>query len=289
MAEEKKTKAHVAEYKKDIVKRFAKLFEDYPIIGIVNMENLPSAQLNKMRAQLRGKVEIGMTKKRLLNLAIDKVKNKKDIAEIKKHITGMPAIIFTKENPFGLYKTIQKNKSSAPAKPGQTSPKDIVIEAGPTPFAPGPIIGEFGQLGVKAGIDAGKVVIKESKLLVKKGEKIKPNVASMLARLNIQPMEIGLDLIAVYENGTIYGKDILAVDEKEYLGKIKVAGAEAFNLAIYSAYTAKDTINMLIGKSFNEAKALAVSQSILADEVAALLIQKAEREMLSLKSKAKMD
>src|SRR3989338_6316788 len=284
MAEAKKPKAHVANYKKELVKKFTKLFEEYPIIGLVNMENLPSAQLNKMRAQLRGKVEMGMTKKRILYRAIENVKSKKGIEEIKNHITGVPALIFTRENPFSLFKTIQKSKSSAPAKPGQIAPMDLVIEAGPTPFAPGPVIGEFGKLGIKTGVEAGKIVVKDSKVVAVKGEKIKPEVAAMLARLNIQPMEIGLDLVAVYEKGIIFGKDVLAVDEKVYIEKVKIAGIEAVNLSVYFAYPTKDTVNMLIGKSFNNAKSLAVAQSILADEVAELLIQKAEREMLNIRA-----
>ncbi|MBI2112759.1 50S ribosomal protein L10, partial [Candidatus Woesearchaeota archaeon] len=36
---------------------------------------------------------------------------------------------------------LEKNKSNAPAKPGQVAPKDITVKAGATSFAPGPIIG----------------------------------------------------------------------------------------------------------------------------------------------------
>jgi large subunit ribosomal protein L10 len=42
-----------------------------------------------------------------------------------------------------LYKILQKSKSSAPAKAGQTAPNDIYVKAGKTSFAPGPIIGEL--------------------------------------------------------------------------------------------------------------------------------------------------
>ena len=48
-----------------------------------------------------------------------------------------------------------------------------MIPAGPTPFAPGPIIGELGMLKIKAGIEAGKVVIKEDAHVAKKGDVIK--------------------------------------------------------------------------------------------------------------------
>jgi len=65
----------------------------------------------------------------------------------------MPALLFTKENPFKLYNKLQKSKSSAPAKAGQTAPSEIVVPKGPTPFAPGPIIGELGALGIKTAVE----------------------------------------------------------------------------------------------------------------------------------------
>ena len=111
-----KPKAHVADYKKDIVKNIASLLKKYPIIGCLNMENLPASQMQNMRAQLRGKVEIFMTKRRLIKLAIESAKKDKEgIEKIDDYLAGMPALLFTEENPFSLFRTLKKNKSKAPA------------------------------------------------------------------------------------------------------------------------------------------------------------------------------
>src|SRR3989344_5017702 len=100
--------AHVAEYKKEIVSNLAKLMTDYPIVAVVNMENLPAPQLQTMRAQLRKNFFITMTKRRLIRLAIEQVKSsKKGIEQLEAHLGGMPALIFTKENPFKLSRTLQ--------------------------------------------------------------------------------------------------------------------------------------------------------------------------------------
>ncbi len=279
--------AHVAEYKKEIVKELARLMTEYPIIGVVNMENLPAPQLQKLRAQLRGKFVLTMTKRRLIKLAIEQAKaKKKGVEQLEAHLGGMPALIFTKENPFKLSKTLQKNKSPAPAKAGQTAPRDIVVNKGPTPFAPGPIIGELALAGIKAGVEAGKVAIKEDMVVAKAGEKIKPKVAEILTRLGVQPMEVGLDLVAVYEDGLIYGRDVLSIDEKEYLSRLSNAARWAFNLAVNSAYPTKATIKLLIGKAFNDAKALGVAQNIFDAEIIEILLGKAEIQMLSLKTTA---
>jgi large subunit ribosomal protein L10 len=205
-----------AKAKKDAVKEFAKLIEQYPIIGIVDMQGLPTPQLQVIRTKLRASVLLKMTKTSLLKLAIKESK-KPGIAELEKHLKGMPAILFTKENPFKLFKVIKQNKSRAPAKAGQTANADIVIPAGPTGFAPGPVIGELGALKIKTMVEGGKISIKEPALVAKEGDVITAPLASMLVRLNILPMEVGLNMVAVYDDGMIYTKQVLDVDEEQIM------------------------------------------------------------------------
>ncbi|MDP3765164.1 MAG: 50S ribosomal protein L10 [Nanoarchaeota archaeon] len=279
--------AHVAEYKKEIVSKLTDLINEYPIIGVVNMENLPAPQLQTMRAQLRGSFFITMTKRRLMKIAIDHAKaKKKGVEKLEPHLGGMPALIFTRENPFKLSRTLQKSKSPAPAKAGQTAPRDIIVNKGATSFAPGPIIGELALAGIKAGVEGGKVAIKEDTVVVRAGEKIKPKIAEILTRLGIQPMEVGLDLVAVFENGLIYTRDVLSIDEAEYKKRLANASRWAFNLANYISYPTKETIRLLIGKAYNDAKAIGVAQNIFDKEIIDVLLSKAEQQMLSLKTMA---
>ena len=42
----------VKESKKQIVAKIKKLLQEYPIVGIVNMENLPAPQLQKIKETL---------------------------------------------------------------------------------------------------------------------------------------------------------------------------------------------------------------------------------------------
>ena len=133
--------AHVSDFKKKVVEDITKLSKEYPIIGVVNMENLPAPQLQSMIKELRGKVNLFMTKKTLMKIALEKIKkDKKGIEELEKYFNGMPALIFTKYNPFKLSKMLRKNKTAAPAKASQIPPNAIIIKKGPTHFEPGPII-----------------------------------------------------------------------------------------------------------------------------------------------------
>ncbi|ENO12049.1 ribosomal protein L10 [Thermoplasmatales archaeon SCGC AB-539-C06] len=282
--------ARVSEYKKKVVDEFVKLIKEYPIIATVNLEMMPTPQLQVMRGKLRGKVVLRMSKRRLMKIAIEKTKaDKKDIEKLEPYLKGMPALLFTKESPFKLNKILVQNKSKAPAKAGQTAPNDIVIPAGPTPFAPGPIIGELGMIGIKSGVEGGKVAVKEDSVVAKEGEVIKPKVAEILTRLNIKPMEIGLDLTAAYEDGVIYTKDVLSIDEKAFMEQLNTAATEAFNLAVEAGYFTKDTVELLLPKAFNEAKALALEANIMADAIAEELVAKAEMQAKTLKEETKYE
>ncbi|MEM0231421.1 MAG: 50S ribosomal protein L10 [Candidatus Woesearchaeota archaeon] len=247
--------AHVSEYKKKRVKELAELIEKYRAVGIINMENLPAVQLQRMRGQLRDTILIEMSKKNLMKIAIQQSK-KPGIEKLAEKLEGMPCFLFTNESPFRVAIMLKRSKSTAPAKVGQVAPKDIIIPAGPTQFTPGPVLGELGQLGVKAGVDKGKIVIKEDKLVAKKGEKITKQMATLLQKFGIEPMEIGLNLVAFYEDGLVYDSSVLDIDPAKTLEDIKRAASWAFNLSMECAYPTKENIQMLVAKAELSAKAL---------------------------------
>lgn len=276
--------AHISEQKKNAVAEFTKLIEEYPIIGIVNMQNLPTKQLQNMRENLRGKVLLRMTKKRLLKIVFNDSK-KSGIQELNNYLKGMPALLLTNDNPFALFSTLKKNKSNAPISGEQIAPKNIVVSAGKTNFAPGPVIGELGSFGIKTGVEGGKIAIKADKIVAKEGEVVSAKLAGLLLRLGIEPMEIGLDLVAVYENGEILTKDVLDIDESAYFNNFKAAATMAFNLAFNSGYPTEETIKLLIQKAAADSKTLAIKADILTDETVGIVLAKAERQATGLKSK----
>ncbi|RLG55975.1 MAG: 50S ribosomal protein L10 [Candidatus Hydrothermarchaeota archaeon] len=270
----------VAKWKVEEVEKLSKMISEYPVVGIVNMENIPAKQLQKMREVLRGEVVIRMSRKRLMKLALEKAKVKK-LAE---YLKGQPAFVFSKMNPFKLYKILEKNKTSAPAKPNAIAPKDIIVPKGETPFSPGPVLAELQKFGIPTAIQKNKIIIKEDKLVVKEGERISPELASLLTRVGIEPMEIGLNLLAVYEGGVIYSPDVLAIDENMLIAQLKEAYLNAVNLSVNTGYITKETAPLLIAKAYSEAKAVAIEAGVYEPEVIKDIIAKAHLQMLALKS-----
>ncbi len=266
------------EWKKDEIEDIKQKVHNHSVIGIVGMRGMPAKQLQFMRRNLRGKALLKMSRNTLIKRAIEESNDK--IHPLMGFIEDQTALIFSETDPFKLYRLIEKGKLPAPAKPGDTPPKDILIEKGPTSFKPGPVVGELQNAGISAAIEGGRVIIRETKTVAKKGEAISPKLAEMLKRLEIYPMEVGLDLRAAYENGIIYKE--LAIDESKYFSDFTSAAQNAFNLAIGIEYPSKDTIRVLLSKACNSARNLAIRETIFEPYVMESIIYRAYAQVTSI-------
>jgi len=196
-----------------------------------------------------------------------------------------PALIFSNVDAFKLYKLVKMEKAPAPAREGETAQTDIVIKAGPTPLPAGPAIGELQRLKIPAMVKDGKIHVREDTTILKEGEKFTPEIVSLLKKLGIQPMEIMLNIVALHQDGMIFTKDILDVDEEKYKQDLINAFTNALNLSINVCYPTKENIKMLLGKAFNNAKALGINAEIYEKDVIEDLIRKAYGIANSLKVK----
>jgi len=282
--------AHVAKWKYGEVEELTKIITENPIIGIADINSIPAPQLQKMRENIRGKAIVRCSKNSLIKIALDNANKKcSGIEGLEGHIDGQSVIIATDMNPFKLFKVLKGTKTMAPAKGGEIAPNDIIVKAGDTPFKPGPIVGELQSAGIPAAIQQGKVVIKSNKTIVKAGEKIPTASAQMLTRLEIFPLEIGMNLHAVFENGDVFLPDVLDIDTDAFMAQMALASSNAFNLAVQIGWTTKDTINTILMKAVRDARAVALEAGVVNKETINDIIAKANASMLSVASKVKDD
>ena len=277
--------AHVAEWKPDEVKELAELLTNNRVVGIVGIGGIPAPQMQQMRSNLRDSAKIRSAKNSLIIRALDEAEKKiKGITALKDAIDGQSAIIGTDMNPFKLYGEIKAARTMAPAKGGEKASHNIEVKAGDTPFKPGPVVGELQKAGIPAAIQEGKVIIKEDKVIVSEGDKIPSDVAQMLSRLEIFPIEIGMALHAVYEDGSIFKPDVLDIDFDEFKIKMSQASNNAFNLAVETAWITKFTVNSLLTKAHRNAFVVALEKGIVNKETVKHLLSKAYSNMLGLKN-----
>ncbi len=277
--------AHVAEWKKKEVEELVNLIKSHHVIGLVDVAGVPAYPLSKMRDTLRGKALLRVSRNTLIKLAIERAAeelNKPELKKLAEHIQGGAGLIVTDMNPFKLYRLLEESKTPAPAKPGVPVPKDVVIPAGPTPIAPGPLVGEMQALGIPARIERGKVSIQKDYTVLKKGEVITEQLAKILNALGIEPLEAGLNLLAAFEDGIIYTPSVLAIDVDEYIEMIKKAYMSAFNLSVNTAYPTKQTIEAIIQKAYIGAKNVAVEAGYITADTVGDVIGRAVRAVVLL-------
>ncbi len=272
---------HVASWKKEEVKDLKGLIGSHKVVGMADLADIPAPQLQKMRRTLKDSALIKMSRKTLMNLALND-SEKSNIEALSEHMEGQPALIFTDMNPFRLYKILEESKTQAPAKAGNIAPSDIVVPQGDTAFPPGPMLGELQKIGIPAKIEKGKIVITKDKTVVIAGEKISSNVASILTRLEIHPMEVGIDLKAAYEDQTIYTSDLLTIDSEKTLSDIQSAYTNALNLSVNAEIFNKVSMPILISNAVTKSMNLAVNAEIFNEKTIVILIPKAYSQMLAL-------
>ena len=276
---------HLPAWKKDEVADIKKNAKQYKLIGLVDIYGIPAQQVQQIRRNLRGKAVIKVTRNTLIKHAFEEIGG--ETKNLSKFISGHSAIIFTNDNPFKLYKQLEKTKTKMAAKAGEKAPEDIVIASGPTSFKPGPIVGELQQAGIPAAIEGGKVRIRETKTVVKKGGVISAKLAAILVKLDVKPMDVGVALQAAYHDGSIYEPSVLAVDETVILGQIALAGRQALALSLAAAIPTKDSMDALLTKAVRDARGLAVEAAIYEKDVVDAIIGKAYREGQVIKTLVK--
>lgn len=251
------------------------------IIGIVSMRKLPESAFQKMKKVLDGKASIKVLKKCVLLRSLEKT----GMIGLEKYVGNYPGLIVSNMNPFKLYKLLQENKSKASAKPGDIALADIEVKAGPTDLMPGPAISTLASAGLQAKVEAGKIAVMRDKVVCKKGEAVNANLASILQLLKIEPMEIGIDLLGIWEHGTVYDKADLSIDQAKVLSDLSLGSLNAFNLAFNSGYPTKQTVELMINKAFRNAKSLGLEANILDKGIIEDILAKAKRQADVIQSK----
>ena len=214
--------SNLPQWKRDEVDMIKRYSDEYTLVGLVDLYGIPASQIQQMRRDLRSWALLRMTRKTLIEHAAMEMGG--EIEPIKEYMHGQTALIFTNENPFKLFKRLEETKTKMVAKPGDIAPENIVVPKGPTGFKPGPIVGELQQAGIPAAIEGGKVVIRENKTVVRAGEEISQKMAEALAKLNIKPMDVGLNLQVAFYEKTFFEPSMLAIDELAYFS----AGIQPF-------------------------------------------------------------
>lgn len=275
----------VSERKTKEVESLVSLINRHKVIGVASLHKVRTVQLQQIKRVLGENVTVRVAKNTLIRRAVKECeKTKGDLGELSGKLVGENVYLFSEMNPFRLSLILDKNKVRISAKAGDVVQSDVVVPAGNTGLPPGPAISELHAVGVPTRIETGSVWVVKDTVVAKKGQALSPRLASMLSRLGIKPLEVGLSLVAAYEDGRIYPGEELRVDVEAVRRQVEEGWSGAFNLAVSAAYPTDKTIRFILQTARQSALALSINAAFPTGETVGQILQIAQARALGLSS-----
>jgi len=272
--------------KTQMFQQLQELPKKYKVLSIIQMQKVRSTQILPLRKILKDDVEFVSIKDKIAK----KVFADSDVPGIKeiiKEISGQCMLIFTNMSPFKLNVLLAKNKIMMNARGGDIASVDVVVPAKNTGIAPGPMLTEFKNAGIPTKIDQGTIWIAKDSTPVLKGEPISEQLAAILGKLDIKPVEAGISLYTALEDGTKYSEAELVIDVDKVREQFGQAYQEAVSLSIEAAYITADNISQILGKAAQSARSVSVESGFMTDETKEQILQKADAQAKAVAGQAK--
>jgi large subunit ribosomal protein L10 len=271
--------------KAEEVREIKNLVQQYNAVGVASLQKVRAAQLQELRKKLEKNAYLRVVKNTIIKKVIAECKDKPGLENLEEHLAGSNIFLFTNLNPFKLVFILEKSRVKTTAKAGDVAAFDVTIPAGNTGLPPGPIISQFTAVGLPTRIEAGSVWVSRDTMVAKNGDVITAQLASVLSKLGIKPVEVGLTLKAIYDEGLIIIEEQLRLNLGEFRRSIEEAYASAFNLSVNAAYPLPENIVFLLQIAHQEAYRLALNAGISTPDTVVDFIRKAHTEMLSLSAR----
>jgi len=228
-----KTGGSKKEKKGEYFNKFINLLQEYHKILVVICDNIDSAHMQRIRKSLRGKAVLLMGKNTMRRKAIRlNLAEHPDWEGILPYITGNIGLVFTNEDDLRSVRNIcLESKVPAAAKPGIKAPADVVIPKGITALEPTKT--SFLQaLNIASKINKGTIEILQDVQLIKKGDKVGSSEATLLQMLDIRPFEYGLQMVAVYDSGSVFDAEVLDMTDADILSKFALGIGNVASLSL---------------------------------------------------------
>jgi len=231
MSAGKTTRQKKAEY----FERLVSLLTEYPKILVVSCDNIGSSHMQKIRRALRGKATLLMGKNTMIRRAIrSNIERNKDWENILPLIFGNVGLVFTKGDLRQVRDAVTSLRVPAAAKSGIFAPKDVFVPKGMTTLEPTKT--SFLQaLNIASKINKGQIEILNDIHLIKKGDRVGSSEATLLQMLDVKPFEYGLNVVSVYENGTVIDVAVLDMTDADVLARFGrgVANVAALSMGLH--------------------------------------------------------
>jgi len=248
--------------KERYVAELLKCLETYKNIVIVNVDNVGSNQMQKVRLALRGKGQLLMGKNTIIRKFVrEQITTNPKLEALLPFVFGNIGFVFSNADLRETRGLITSNKVPAAAKSGTIAPNDVHIPAGPTGLDPGQT-NFFQALNIATKIEKGAIAIINPVHLIKKDEKVTASHVALLTKLNVLPFFFGFKVTDIYEDGVCYSSDILDITPESLQEKFINGVSKMAALSLSIGYPTQASLPHLMGNAFKKLMAIALEADL---------------------------
>jgi large subunit ribosomal protein L10 len=273
--------------KRVMYQELQELPKSYNVIALSKMNKVRASQLMLLRKKFRNDIKIRIIKNKVAQRAFEGVKDIAGIESLSKQLEGQCALMFTNISPFKLNLIFSQNKIFLPAKGGDIASKEIVVPAGNTGLVPGPVLSEFKVGNVPTKIDQGTIWVNKDTVVAKPGDVISTQLASLLSKLNVKPIEAGIAVNFAIAEGLLFKEADLRISLAEYRDELVKSFQQALALATEAGYMTPETVKPLLAKAQQHARSLAAESGYLTKETADIVLPRANAKAQAVAGEAK--
>jgi large subunit ribosomal protein L10 len=247
------------ERKEKTINELVSYLKNYKYFIIADLFKIKSADLQELRKIFYNSFKFKVVKNSLFRAALKKVYEENTVKKLEPYLQKQNIYIFSNANPYEIYLQLEKNKIKTAAKPGDIADEDIIIPAGNTGIAPGPVMSKFSKLKIPTKVEEGAITVTKDTVVVKKGDKISSEAVELLNLLGIKPISVTLKLKYGFD-----GKNVIEniyLDLNQIKKEIEKAQQYVLNLSLNAILPIKEVMPIIITQAHNNS--IKVLQSLV--------------------------
>ncbi|MBO3839737.1 MAG: 50S ribosomal protein L10 [Thermoproteota archaeon] len=262
--------------KKRIVDELLSLIESSRTVMLVNTYKVKASTVNEARKRLRGRAVFKQVKTTLLQKAADKTGSRELREFLKKHgSSGSIMLVLSNEEPYELQQELKKYSVRLPLSAGDVVDREIIIPAGNTGLPAGPVISSLNEVGLPTRIETGSIWITRDTVVAKPGDVVTPQLAAVLSKLNVRPVEAYVKAYAALCDGLVYTEELLSTTVEDVKSSIALSVENALKIALAALFPTPESITIMLREAFSKAVNLGVKAEYYDENTVKIMLQTA--------------
>ena len=253
-------------------------FKKYKNIVIADVKDISTDKIQKIRHEIisLGETETLCGKTTVIQKAIHDMKDaaKGDLPKhlpekaLEDFVEAMPGIhllvIFTNKDIAEISNITAKYIIEKQAKPGQISPVEIIIPAGPTGMDSSQI-DYFQALKIPTKVMRNQLEITTATKILTVGQKITLSEINLMKKFNIKPYKHQMKIKKLLLNGKLYGEEILKVTNDYMKTKLEQGIKNVLGFSLAAHIPTQASAPHIISNAFRNICALSLGTNVLID------------------------